>query len=143
MSKYILINKDTGFALRNLPSAKWNNGKHKKLTYWTFAGLGRPANEKAIAHLNSHGYMNLEFVELTEDAADSTEKAATDNQVACGKIAPRNIDEAKKFFDFDSEENKELLKEINYKCVTCSKKCKQNALATIYQCPLYERVSNL
>ena len=137
MAKFILIDKNTGFALRNLPGSKWNDGTQKTTSFWTFAGPDRPASIKALEMLAAKGFTNVEFQEMSAEAENAADKTAENASVSKGDKAPRNIEEAVEIHG--STKDDVFFQEINHKCVGCTKNCKQSSKATIYQCPAYTK----
>jgi hypothetical protein len=142
---YMLVNKDTGFSLRNLPSAKFNDGTQKKTTLWTFAGLDRAANTKALELLAAKGFTNLEFVEITAETEGAVDEAADKAAVKKGSKQPRTKAEAEQLAMelglYEDPDTDYLFKELNSYCKTCQKVCKQSHAAVIYSCGQYQKVA--
>lgn len=130
---YTILNKN-GNSLRNLNSGAWNNeGKYtsKPIVPWTFADknvdeAGNPIAtlKKALDLLTSKGFEGLTVFKLIDSEKPAKPIAAKQSAI--------------KVSDEEDQDPYVLFKELNSKCLSCTKECKQPKLTTPIRCD-YEK----
>lgn len=95
--------------------------------------------EKLKERCEAFGHKNLEVVEITDDDINNIPKPTAPTKESSVKYIEPYLTEEEIYCDeedpnFDDEY---LFKELNKKCLGCSRLCKQSAKATIVRCPQY------
>lgn len=152
MGKLIILN-EAGGSLRNLPGCTFNQSGRaigKDNYFWTFSDrkcdlenkVYSPTLQKALKHLEDHGFKNLQVVQLTEEVEEDQHEKAARKAVKSGKKQPRTNEEARELLkEIAPEELEEDGLYIGYqeRCIACTKACKQSPRSVFYgQCPVFD-----
>lgn len=98
--------------------------------------------EKLKERCEAFGHKNLEVVEITDDDINNIPKPnAPTKETSMKYINPPMSKEEINYEEEDPNFDPEyLFKELNKKCLGCSRACKQSAYATIIRCPQYSPI---
>ena len=101
--------------------------------------------EKLLQKCLEYGFKNIEIVEITDDEISAIPKPKAPTKEQTIKLLNKNItkDELEEYYNDEDEiyDPDYLWKDINEKCKSCKRQCKQSWKAIIYRCPQFDPIN--